>query len=130
VARDVDPKRTRKALRIVRKLAAQAAPAPSDGESADASDGAASEAYSSWEKTFLDEVGARLEKYGSAFADPSKGRPDEALSNLQAAKLREIAAKASGKVKGGGLGDKPRRGLTTRKPLGARRAPRSAPERD
>lgn len=105
MARDVDPKRTRKALRIVRRLAAREAnDAPADGDET---------AYSGWEREFLTEVEGRLTKYGSAFANLSKGRPDEALSTLQAQKLREIAAKAAGK---------PRRGLTTRKPLQAKRA--------
>lgn len=95
--RDVDPKRTRKALRLVRRLADAAPPA---------------EAYSGWEQAFLDEVGQRLETYGSAFHDLGKGRPEEALSNLQQVKLKEIAAKAKGK---------------TRKPMGWRK--RAKPER-
>ena len=49
---------------------------------------------SDWERAFLEEVGARLEKFGSAFADYAKGAPDEALSRLQDGKLREIRAKA------------------------------------
>ncbi len=79
--REVDPKRTRKALRLVRKLA-EASPL---------------EDFSSWEKEFLDEVGARLDTFGSAFNDAAKGRLDEALSKLQTVKLKEIAAKAAGK---------------------------------
>ena len=90
--RDVDPKRTRKALRQVRKLAAlQDAATLVAGETpAD---------YSGWEKEFLSEVEARLDKYGSAFADPGKGRPEDALSNLQAQKLKEIERKARGKAR-------------------------------
>jgi len=84
--RAVDPKRTRKALRQVRKLKAleedEAAPD-----------------YSGWEKEFLAEVETRLDKYGSAFNDAGKGRLDEALSTLQTQKLREIRKKASGKDK-------------------------------
>ncbi len=93
--REVDPKRTRKALRQVRKLAAlqDAATLPEGEAPAD---------YSGWEKEFLSEVETRLDKYGSAFADLGKGRPEEALSNLQAQKLKEIERKA----KGGGK-DKP-----------------------
>ena len=108
--RDVDPKRTRKALRIVRKLAAQAASGevidPETGEIKPA-EGAVD--YSGWEKEFLSEVDKRLEKYGSAFHNLTKGRKDEALSTLQNVKLREIAAKARGKK---------RAGLQTKKPLG------------
>lgn len=79
MVRAVDPRRTRKALRRVRRLAASAA----EGSLSD------------WEKTFLGEVGARLEEYGSAFADYAKGAPDEALSRLQNAKLREISSKTA-----------------------------------
>lgn len=99
MVRQVDPKRTRKALAKVRRLVAARPDAP------DA-------AYSQWEQDFLTEVESRLDRYGSAFADPMKGRLEEALSRLQEAKLREIAAKAKGK---------PRAGLTTKKPLGWRR---------
>ncbi|MFZ4071790.1 MAG: hypothetical protein ACOYJ6_17000 [Caulobacterales bacterium] len=91
--REVDPKCTRKALRLVRKLA-EATPL---------------EDYSGWEKEFLDEVGARLDKFGSAFNDAAKGRLDEALSNLQTVKLKEIAAKAAGK---------------NRKPMGWKKKPK------
>lgn len=77
MVRAVDPRRTRKALRRVRQLEISAAAGT----------------LSDWEKTFLQEVGARLEEYGSAFADYAKGAPDEALSRLQGAKLREISSK-------------------------------------
>jgi hypothetical protein len=100
--REVDPKRTRKALRRVRRLAAlketEGAPAPD---------------FSGWENEFLSEVEGRLEKYGSAFANLGKGRPEEALSTLQAQKLREIERKA----RQGDEPDKPRaRSSFKRKP--------------
>lgn len=111
--RDVDPKQTRKALRIVRKLAQKAAREetidPETGEVKDAQSGVD---YSNWENEFLGEVGQRLEKYGSAFHDLGKGRKEDALSMLQTVKLKEIAAKARGK---------PRKGLQTRKPLGSKK---------
>lgn len=110
--REVDPKRTRKALRIVRKLAAKA---EAEGETIDPETGEVrSKAvdYSAWEKEFLGEVDQRLQKYGSAFANLSKGRAEDPLSVLQTVKLKEIAAKARGK---------PRKGLTVRKPLRARK---------
>lgn len=88
--REVDPKRTRKALKIIRQLA-----------EAPKGEGYEGDEYSGWEQEFLGEVEARLEKFGSAFADPSKGRPEEALSQLQAQKLKEIAAKARGGAKTG-----------------------------
>jgi len=90
--RDVDPKRTRKALRQVRKLTSL--------QEAAAGDGAAPPDYSGWEKEFLSEVEARLDKYGSAFADLGKGSAEEALSRLQAQKLKEIEKKAKDQAAG------------------------------
>ncbi|MBI1185912.1 MAG: hypothetical protein GC206_00980 [Alphaproteobacteria bacterium] len=111
--REVDPKRTRKALRIVRKLAERGAAReeidPKTGEVKDSPSGAD---YSTWENEFLGEVGQRLEKYGSAFHNLSKGRAEDALSLLQTQKLKEIAAKAKGK---------PRKPLRAKKPMRARR---------
>jgi len=96
LAREIDPKRTRKALRMVRRLAAAPSAEPVDGAAE-----APAPALSGWEKTFLTEVEGRLDTFGSAFADLSKGRADEPLSHLQALKLREIAAKAAGKQRTG-----------------------------
>ena len=108
--RDVDAKATRKALRIVRKLAAKGAAAETvDPETGEVKPGAGEVDYSQWEGEFLDEVGKRLEKYGSAFHNLSKGRKEDALSMLQTVKIKEIAAKARGKK---------RKGLQTKKPLG------------
>jgi hypothetical protein len=118
--RDVDAKKTRKALRIVRKLAAKgSAPETIDAETGEVKPGEGAVDYSQWENEFLTEVDQRLEKYGSAFHDLSKGRKDEALSTLQTVKLKEIAAKARGKK---------RKGLTTKKPLGWKK--RASPSRD
>lgn len=55
---------------------------------------------SDWEDGFLDDVGERIATHGRAFGDPEKGRPGQALSILQARKLKEISAKASGETKG------------------------------
>ena len=91
--RDVDPKQTRKALRIVRKLAAKGAAAETgDPETGEVKPGEGAVDYSQWETEFLTEVDQRLEKYGSAFADLNKGRKEDALSSLQTVKLKEIAA--------------------------------------
>lgn len=110
MARVVDPKRTRKALRVIRKLAAKSAtPETIDPETGEIKPGSGEVDYSQWENEFLTEVDKRLEKYGSAFHNLSKGRREDALSMLQSAKLKEIAAKARGKK---------RKGLTTKKPLG------------
>jgi hypothetical protein len=119
MGRDVDPKQTRKALRIVRKLAAKsAAPETIDPETGEVKPGEGAVDYSQWESEFLTEVDKRLEKYGSAFNDLGKGRKEDALSMLQTVKLKEIAAKARGKK---------RKGLTTKKPLGWKNRP---PSRD
>jgi hypothetical protein len=52
---------------------------------------------SEWEGEFLQSVTSRVAAFGAAFADPHKGAPGAALSNLQGAKLREISRKARGK---------------------------------
>ncbi len=120
MGRDVDPKRTRKAQRLIRKLAAKSdAPETIDPETGEVKPGEGAVDYSQWEKDFLSEVDQRLGKYGSAFANLSKGRKEDALSTLQGVKLKEIAAKARGKK---------RKGLTTKKPLGWKK--RQRPERD
>lgn len=88
MAREIDDRKKRKALRKLRKaalLAEQGLGPP----------------LSDWEKQFLEEVEARVEKYGSAFHDLDKGGADEALSALQQVKLREIDKKARGKGKSG-----------------------------
>ncbi|MFC3067782.1 hypothetical protein [Phenylobacterium soli] len=54
---------------------------------------------SEWEGEFLDSVSGRVKTYGRAFGDPEKGAPGEALSAMQAVKLKEIAAKAKGEKK-------------------------------
>lgn len=120
--REVDRKQTRKALRIIRKLAAKgSAPETIDPETGEVKPGEGAVDYSQWESEFLTEVDKRLEKYGSAFNDLSKGRKDEALSSLQTVKLKEIAAKARGKK---------RKGMTTKKPLGWKNRPVRPPRDD
>jgi len=52
---------------------------------------------SDWENEFLGSVEDRVETYGRAFRDRQKGAPGASLSNRQSGKLKEIAAKASGK---------------------------------
>lgn len=117
--RDVDAKKTRKAQRLIRKIAAKGAGAETiDPETGEVKPGESAVDFSAWETEFLTEVDQRLEKYGSAFADLSKGAKDEALSALQTVKLKEIAAKARGK---------PRKTLQTKKPLGWKKRQR-APE--
>ncbi len=102
--REVDERKKRAALRKLRRaaeLAAQGLGPP----------------LTDWETAFLEEVEGRIEKYGSAFADPMKGSEGEALSGLQQLKLKQIDKKARGKAP---------KGLKARKPMGARRAPPAA----
>lgn len=54
---------------------------------------------SDWEGEFLGSVEQRLETYGRAFGDPEKGPLNSSLSIRQTVKVKEIAAKASGKGK-------------------------------
>lgn len=99
--REVDERKKRAALRKLRRAAELA-------------ERGLGPPLSDWEREFLEEVEGRIEKFGSAFADPMKGGEGEALSGLQQAKLREIDKKARGKAS---------RGLQTRKPLGMKRNP-------
>ncbi|KCZ98581.1 hypothetical protein HPO_10220 [Hyphomonas polymorpha PS728] len=101
MTREVDERKKRAALRKLRKAAMLA-------------EKGLGPPLSDWEREFLEEVEDRIEKFGSAFADPMKGAEGEALSSLQQAKLREIDKKARGK---------PSRGLQTRKPMGMKRKP-------
>ena len=55
---------------------------------------------SDWEGEFLGSVAERVKTYGRAFGDPEKGAPGQALSMMQARKLKEIATKAKGETKG------------------------------
>jgi DNA replication initiation complex subunit (GINS family) len=81
MARDIDKKKTQKALRKLRRAKARA----ESNEDLELTD---------WEKEFFEEVEERLEKFGSAFADPEKGHLDEALSLKQAHIVKEIDKKS------------------------------------
>ena len=76
-------------------------------------------ALSEWEDGFLGSVAERVETYGRAFGDPEKGAPGQALSALQARKLKEIVGKAAS-AEAGGETPPPslRRGLRRRLPGG------------
>jgi len=78
--REVDQRKTRKALRKLRQAAESAEEEGAPG-------------LTTWEKDFVEGVTTRLEKYGSAFRDPGKGRLEEALSNRQQQVTRVITAK-------------------------------------
>jgi len=106
MAREVDERRKRAALRKLRRaadLAAQGLGPP----------------LTDWEVAFLEEVEGRIEKYGSAFSDPMKGADGEALSGLQQLKLKQIDKKARGKEAGG---------FAARKPMGQKRRMPAPPE--
>lgn len=87
MVREINDKKKRKVLRKLRQAAERA--------QADGGPG-----LSDWEKEFVEEVEARVEKYGSAFADPDKGHLEEPLSALQTRKLKEIDNKSRGKETG------------------------------
>lgn len=95
--RAVDQRKTRKALRKLRRAAARAESEGGPG-------------LTDWEKQFVDGVAGRLEKYGSAFRDPGKGRLDEALSERQAQVARAIDKKSRRAAKAdAGKPDPPKR---------------------
>jgi len=79
--REVDQRKTRKALRKPRRAADRATEEGGPG-------------LSDWEHDFVEGVTTRLETYGSAFRDPGKGRLDEALSARQAHITRLIDKKS------------------------------------
>ncbi len=83
--RDVAKRQALNALRKAQRIAARAGVKLSD-----------------WEGEFLGSVEERVKTYGRAFGDPEKGGPGQALSIMQAVKLKEIVVKAKG-------GDKPKR---------------------
>jgi len=80
LARDVDEKKTRKALRKLKRAAERATEAGGPG-------------LTDWEKQFVEGVTTKLETYGSAFRDPQKGSLDEALSARQTHVVRAIDKK-------------------------------------
>lgn len=88
MVRKIDEKKTRRALRRLER--ARKAAAASDADKPDLSE---------WEGEFLGSLEERLEKFGSAFNDPDKGNIEDALSQRQALKLREIENKAKGKAR-------------------------------
>jgi hypothetical protein len=106
--REVDKRKTAKALRKLRRAAERAG-----------QEGAPE--LTTWEKEFVEGVTERLETYGSAFRDPGKGRLEEALSARQTHVVRVIDKKSrprAEKLKSGGLksgGQKPS-GRKTGKP--------------
>jgi hypothetical protein len=124
--REVDKRKTRKALRKLRRAAERAGQEGSPD-------------LTTWEKDFVEGVTKRLETYGSAFRDPGKGRLEEALSARQHHVARIIDKKSrpkpekAGKTAKGGKNADPKeavfRGssLKRKSPLRSRAAPGRGP---
>ena len=106
MAREVDDRKTRKAMNRVRRARRAAEQAIAASENREAAEAARAE-LSDWEAEFLESLEDRLDEFGSAFADPEKGDLDEPLSRLQVMKLKEIEKKAKGKAR-----PKPRTGAS------------------
>ena len=83
MAREIDSSKTRRALRRLKQVRAQA----------EAGGGDAGPRLTEWERAFVEGVGERLETYGSAFRDPAKGRLEEALSDRQAHVVKQLTKK-------------------------------------
>jgi hypothetical protein len=86
VAREVDKRKTGKAMRRLKRVAERAAAEGGPG-------------LTDWEKDFVAGVSERLETYGSAFRDPAKGALDEALSQRQTQVVRALDKKSRPKTK-------------------------------
>lgn len=72
---------------------------------------------SDWEGEFLGSVEERVETFGRAFRDPEKGAQGASLSLRQTVKLKEIVAKAKGKLtRAGGSGQAQNRAWPKRTP--------------
>jgi hypothetical protein len=87
--REVDKRKTAKALRKLRRAAERAG-----------AEGAPE--LTNWEREFVEGVTTRLETYGSAFRDPGKGRLEEALSARQQHVARAIDKKSRPKAEKAG----------------------------
>lgn len=83
MTRKVDPALTRQAQAWINRIEKRAA---KEGRG-----------LTDWEKEFLQSLDERLEKFGSAFADPDKGQLSAPLSLMQGLKLREIGKKTKPK---------------------------------
>ncbi len=94
MAREIDERKKKKALRRLERARRALMEAEASGDAEGAAEIRA--ALSDWEAEFLASVEDRLETFGSAFADPEKGDLDSPLSRLQEAKLRELEKKAKG----------------------------------
>jgi hypothetical protein len=119
--REVDKRKTNKALRKLRRAAERAAEEGGSG-------------LTSWEKEFVEGVTGRLEKYGSAFRDPGKGRLEDALSERQTQVARVIEKKSRKSKAAAGSGsegdrkpDPPRSSFKRKSPMRSKTRPRWTP---
>jgi len=96
MSREIDERKKKKALRRLDRVRRALAEAEADGDAEAAREARA--LLTEWEDEFLGSVEERLNTFGSAFTDPDKGSLDEPLSQLQAAKLKELEANAKGKA--------------------------------
>ena len=115
--RRTDPAIAKRAINLIARVKKAGRMAPKDSD----------KSLSEWEGEFLESLEERLEKYGSAFADPDKGAMNAPLSLLQGLKLMQIKRKTSAKPKLSKPSDpktKPRlqKPLKAKKPL-ARKTP-------
>jgi hypothetical protein len=83
---EISKGKLRKTLRRIERARADADAAAEDAR------------LSEWESEYLGSVEERLAAYGSAFRDPTLGRPGEPLSRRQKRKLDEIDAKLKGET--------------------------------
>jgi len=67
-----------------------------------------------WEEEFTESVGERLDKFGSAFQDPEKGRPADALSFAQKKVVAALNKKAKGDKAQKTKTDKTRKGFKSK----------------
>lgn len=81
MARKVDPALTRQAINWLKRARARA-----EGSG---------EGVTDWEDAFLASVEERLERFGSAFADPDKGQLSAPLSLRQGLKVRQIGKRGA-----------------------------------
>ena len=117
--REVDKRKTTKALRKLRRVAERASEEGGPG-------------LTTWEKDFVEGVTTRLEKYGSAFRDPGKGRLEEALSARQSQITRVIEKKTrkpktstTPAAEGDKKADAPRSTFQRRSPMNAKAGAKS-----
>jgi hypothetical protein len=108
--RRTDPALTKRAINLIARVKRDGKNAPKESD----------KSLSEWEGEFLESLEERLEKFGSAFADPDKGAMNAPLSLLQGLKLMQIKRKTSAKAKPL-ISKSPKAKLKVQKPLKAKK---------